>query len=157
MTTRMTRVIRRLLLAVPLILVVSFLVFLLQRLAGGSYFDQFKTDRRFDPAQIRELERRAHLDQPLLLQYLHWLRGVCFDVRVGRPRHELAAYLLELSSMMQAKLPRSARSGRVSCSGISGSASSASCTRTPSRSRPVYRSASSWDSIGPSKRSWMAS
>lgn len=86
------RVARRLLLAVPLTLAVSFLAFLLQRVAGGSYFDQFKTDRRFDPAQIRELERRAHLDQPLLLQYLHWLRGVCFDVRIGRPRHELEGF-----------------------------------------------------------------
>lgn len=86
------RVARRLFLAVPLTLAVSFLAFLLQRVAGGSYFDQFKTDRRFDPAQIRELERRAHLDQPLLLQYLHWLRGVCFDVRIGRPRHELEGF-----------------------------------------------------------------
>jgi len=87
-----TKVLRRLLLALPLTLVVSFLAFLLQHAAGGSFFDQYKTDRRFDPAQIRALERAAHLDEPLLLQYLYWLRGVCFDVRAVRPRHELEGF-----------------------------------------------------------------
>jgi peptide/nickel transport system permease protein len=117
----MTRVIRRLLLAVPLTLVVSFLAFLLQRVAGGSYFDQFKTDRRFDPAQIRELERRAHLDQPLLLQYLHWLRGVCFDVRVGRPRHELEGFESPADAARPWTISANAtagRSGDESCAGI---------------------------------------
>jgi peptide/nickel transport system permease protein len=115
------RVARRLLLAVPLTLAVSFLAFLLQRVAGGSYFDQFKTDRRFDPAQIRELERRAHLDQPLLLQYLHWLRGVCFDVRIGRPRHELEGFESSVDAARPWTLSPGGdaqRSGDETCAGI---------------------------------------
>lgn len=83
------RVLRRLLLAVPLVLAVSFLTFLLSRLAGGSWYDQLRTDRRFDPAQIRALERRARLDRPVVVQWLHWLRGVCFDIRLGRPHATL--------------------------------------------------------------------
>jgi peptide/nickel transport system permease protein len=116
-----TKVMRRLLLAVPLTLVVSFLAFLLQRVAGGSYFDQFKTDRRYDPAQIRALERNAHLDRPLAVQYLHWLRGVCCDVRIGRPRHELEGF----EAAPDAARPWTAsagtdaqRSGEETCAGI---------------------------------------
>src|SRR5262249_10842186 len=26
------------------------------------------------------------------VQYLAWLRGICFDVRIGRPRHELRGF-----------------------------------------------------------------
>jgi len=86
------QLLRRLLLAVPLALAVSFLTFLLARLAGGNYYDQFHTDRRFTAAQVRVLERRAHLDEPLLVQWLHWLRGICFDVRIGRPSVTLLGF-----------------------------------------------------------------
>ena len=86
------QVLRRLLLAVPLVLAVSFLTFLLSRLAGGTWFDQLRSDRRFDPATIRALERRAHLDEPVVAQWLHWLRGICFDVHIGRPHVTLQGF-----------------------------------------------------------------
>jgi peptide/nickel transport system permease protein len=84
--------VRRLLAAVPLLLVFSFFAFALSRLTGESYFDRYKADKRFDPATVRELERRAGADRPFLVQYLRWLRGVLFDVRVERPRVQIAGF-----------------------------------------------------------------
>ncbi|MFO0982682.1 MAG: hypothetical protein U1E76_13270 [Planctomycetota bacterium] len=83
---------RRLLVSVPLLLAISLLAFLLSKVSGTSYFDQYKVDPRFDPAVVREMERRAHLDQPVLLQYLHWLRGVLCDVRIFHRERELRGF-----------------------------------------------------------------
>ncbi|MBN1420814.1 MAG: ABC transporter permease [Planctomycetes bacterium] len=78
---------RRFLLAIPTLLAVSLFSFLLIHASGENFFDPYKTDRNWDPAVIRQMEREAHLDQPVLIQYLHWLRGVFFDVRIGRREH----------------------------------------------------------------------
>src|SRR5262245_19150062 len=77
--------VRRFLLAIPVLLIASMLTFLLSRWSGASYFDQYRADPRLDPAVVREMERRAHFDQSPLVQYLNWLRGIMFDVRVFRP------------------------------------------------------------------------
>jgi peptide/nickel transport system permease protein len=85
-------IVRRFLLAIPVLLVASLLTFLLSRWSGASYFDQYRADPRLDPAVVREMERRAHFDQPPLVQYLNWLRGIVFDVRVFRPEHEIESF-----------------------------------------------------------------
>jgi peptide/nickel transport system permease protein len=85
-------ILRRFLLAIPVLLVASMLTFLLSRWSGASYFDQYRADPRLDPAVVREMERRAHFDQPPLVQYLNWLRGIVFDVRVFRPEHEVEGF-----------------------------------------------------------------
>ncbi len=56
----------------PLMLVVSFLAFMLVRLAPGGPFDQ---DRELPPEAERELRERYLLDAPLWRQYLAFLGG----------------------------------------------------------------------------------
>jgi len=75
---------RRFVLAIPTLLAVSLLAFVLSHASDENFFDPYKTDRNWDPAVIRQMEREAHLDRPVLIQYLHWLRGILFDLRIGR-------------------------------------------------------------------------
>ena len=67
-------IIRRMLQAIPLILIVSFVIFALLQSAG----DPLATmgGRRPPRAEDRErLRRQLGLDQPMLVQYLYWLVG----------------------------------------------------------------------------------
>jgi oligopeptide transport system permease protein len=68
--------VRRILLMIPLLLVISFIGFGLIHLAPGSPFDR---DRKpASPEVERNLARKYHLDEPFLKQYLRYL-GVGYD------------------------------------------------------------------------------
>jgi oligopeptide transport system permease protein len=68
--------VRRILLTIPLLLVISFLGFGLIHLAPGSPFDR---DRKpASPEVERNLARKYHLDEPFFKQYLRYL-GVGYD------------------------------------------------------------------------------
>ncbi|HUS23707.1 MAG TPA: ABC transporter permease [Candidatus Binatia bacterium] len=64
---------KRLLLAVPTLLVLATLGFFLVHAAPGGPFDRA---RLASPAVEQALAAAYHLDQPLPVQYLHWLGGV---------------------------------------------------------------------------------
>jgi oligopeptide transport system permease protein len=67
---------RRLIVAVPLMLVISFFSFCLLHLAPGGPFDR---DRKpASPEVDRNLKRKFHLDEPFFKQYLRYL-GVGYD------------------------------------------------------------------------------
>jgi oligopeptide transport system permease protein len=66
-------VIKRLLGALPTLLVIITLAFFLIRLAPGGPFD---TERPMPPEIAANIERAYHLDQPLLVQYGHYLLNV---------------------------------------------------------------------------------
>jgi len=60
---------KRLLATIPLLIVISFLAFLLVRLAPGGPFDRERT-----PPEIkRRLEAKYHLDEPQWKQYVRYL------------------------------------------------------------------------------------
>jgi oligopeptide transport system permease protein len=63
--------IRRLVFAVPLLLVISFLAFMLVRLAPGGPFDHER--KPASPEIERQLQAKYHLDEPYLKQYLRFL------------------------------------------------------------------------------------
>jgi peptide/nickel transport system permease protein len=65
-------VVRRLLLAVPLLFVVTALSFVLVSLTPGNAAQQILGDSS-TPAQYQALRRQLGLDQPLYEQYWHWL------------------------------------------------------------------------------------
>lgn len=67
---------RRLLVAVPLLLVMSFLSFSLISLAPGDYFAQLKTNPQISEETIREFQQKYNLDKPLHVQYFSWLGGI---------------------------------------------------------------------------------
>jgi oligopeptide transport system permease protein len=62
---------RRLIFLIPTLLVISFLAFVLVRVAPGSPFD--KERKPASPEIERALKAKYHLDEPLWKQYLHYL------------------------------------------------------------------------------------
>jgi oligopeptide transport system permease protein len=63
--------VRRLLMLVPLLLVVSFLAFVLARAAPGGPFDRER--KPASPEIERQLQKKYHLDEPAWRQYLRFL------------------------------------------------------------------------------------
>lgn len=65
--------IRRLLIAIPTMWVIVTLAFFMIRLAPGGPFD---ANRAFPPEVMANLEAMYHLNEPLWLQYLHYLGSI---------------------------------------------------------------------------------
>src|SRR2546427_6092938 len=63
--------VRRLIFLIPTLLVISFLAFVLVRVAPGSPFD--KEHKPASPEIERALKAKYHLDEPLWKQYLRYL------------------------------------------------------------------------------------
>ena len=68
-------VLRRTLLTIPVLWVMSVIVFLIIRLVPG---DPVRTMLGFraTAANVAEVRRQLHLDEPLLQQYLTWVGGL---------------------------------------------------------------------------------
>ncbi len=68
-------IIRRLLQAIPLLLLVSIVMFVLVNLAPGGPLAGHSKSRRMKPERAERLRHQLGLDQPLHVQYLVWLVG----------------------------------------------------------------------------------
>ena len=68
-------IIRRLLQAIPMLLLVSIILFALVNLAPGGPLAQFSRSRRMTPERVAVLKRQFGLDKPLPVQYIVWLAG----------------------------------------------------------------------------------
>ena len=66
---------RRLIHAGFLLLGVSFLTFLFTALAPGSYFEEMRMNPQISPDSIAALKAEYHLDKPVPVRYLLWLRS----------------------------------------------------------------------------------
>jgi peptide/nickel transport system permease protein len=71
----LTLIVRRLLLAVPLLIVVTGASFVLLALVPGSAADVLLGNNA-TAARVAALNKQLGLDQPLFVQYWHWLDGV---------------------------------------------------------------------------------
>ncbi|MDX2286150.1 MAG: ABC transporter permease subunit [Bacteroidia bacterium] len=69
-------IIRRLFLMVPIVLVISFLVFALMTLAPGDFLDTARGQRDISADTIKLLEKQYGLDRPWIEQYGHWLTRI---------------------------------------------------------------------------------
>ena len=69
-------VVRRVLLMVPALLVISALVFAVVQLQPGGFLTQYLDDPRFSPETVETIKRQFGLDQPAHVQYLRWLQGI---------------------------------------------------------------------------------
>ncbi|MGQ0649162.1 MAG: ABC transporter permease [Gemmatimonadaceae bacterium] len=81
---------RRLAQALPLLLLISVLVFALIHAAPGGPLAIYLENPNVRPADIERLERSLGLDQPLPVQYVAWLKGFVtgnwgFSFTDGRP------------------------------------------------------------------------
>ena len=79
-------VIRRVLLVVPTLLILSMIVFLLVRFIPGDVIDAMQADYAFTAGEIdREaLERKLGLDQPIPVQYARWLGDIVLHGSLGQ-------------------------------------------------------------------------
>ncbi len=69
-------VIRRVLLMVPVLLIISALVFTVVRLQPGGFLTQYLDDPRFSPQTVETIKRQFGLDRPASVQYLRWIQGI---------------------------------------------------------------------------------
>ena len=81
-------ILRRLVLMVPLLVVVSIIAFIVIQLPPGdwltTYIQQLEAmGRTFNQAEIENLKQQYGLDQPAYVQYLYWMRSV-FNGTFGR-------------------------------------------------------------------------
>src|SRR3989338_5858708 len=66
-------ILRRILVAIPLLLGISLLTFILIQVTPGNFFDTMKLNPQISADTIARYEELYHLDRPLLEQYFHWI------------------------------------------------------------------------------------
>src|SRR5206468_5107830 len=70
-------IVRRLALMLVTLLGISIVIFFLLRIVPGNIVDiLFDAAGYVDPAEKANLERELGIDQPLVVQYLHWIGGL---------------------------------------------------------------------------------
>ena len=69
-------IVRRLLVAIPLLIIITFGVFLLVQLAPGSPERVLLAGRPATPETLAAIRERFNLNEPFLVQYFIWLGGV---------------------------------------------------------------------------------
>lgn len=94
-------ILRRLLVAIPTLLIVSVFVFTLQKLLPGDPALVLAGEER-DPQAIAFIREKYRLDDPILVQYGHWMAGVLTgdlgtSLRTNQPVTELIAQKLPVT------------------------------------------------------------
>ena len=93
----MTRyIIRRILQAIPILLILSALLFFMVRAAPGGPLAAAERNPNVTQEQIALLKKKLGLDQPLLVQYLRWMGGIFQgdlgqSIKFNRPVSEMIA------------------------------------------------------------------
>jgi len=67
-------ILKRFLIAIPLLLAISFITFLFINLAPGNYFDRLRLNPQISEETINKYIRLYQLDKPIIVQYFAWLR-----------------------------------------------------------------------------------
>ena len=103
-------VLRRLVIFVPMIIVVSIVSFILIQAPPGNFLDDYISRLRaqgeqVDMAEIENLKRRYGLDQPMYVQYWRWITGVVqwdFGVSIEwqKPINELIGQRLVMTLLL---------------------------------------------------------
>lgn len=69
-------VLKRLLVAIPMLLGIALLTFVLMRISPGNYLDTMRMDPQFSKETIEHYEKLYQLDKPLFYQYVQWVRNL---------------------------------------------------------------------------------
>jgi len=73
-------ILKRVLLAIPTLLVISFSIFMFIQMPPGSYvevmIEQMKKEGTVDMAEVNQLISRYRLDRPAYIQYFYWMGGL---------------------------------------------------------------------------------
>jgi peptide/nickel transport system permease protein len=78
-----TYLLRRMLQAIPLLFVLSMLLFALVRSAPGGPLAQTARNPNISQEQLQQLRAQLGLDQPLYVQYWQWLQGILVHGDLG--------------------------------------------------------------------------
>ena len=81
-----TYIVQRLLITIPLLLGLTFVIFMIIQIAPGDFFDQWALQPDLDQRQLRQWKREFGADKGWITQYVRWLGGVLFDVRFANER-----------------------------------------------------------------------
>ena len=89
-------IIRRILQAIPILLILSGLLFFMVRAAPGGPLAAAERNPNVTQAQIALLKKKLGLDQPLPVQYLRWMGGIFHgdlgqSIKFNRPVSEMIA------------------------------------------------------------------
>ncbi|NIA21363.1 MAG: ABC transporter permease subunit [Anaerolineaceae bacterium] len=104
-------IIKRMLIAVPVLLLISFIVFMIIQLPPGSFIEskvnQMLREGTYDPEELRQLEEQYRFKDPLPVQYVHWItnfvKGDLGDsFEVGRPVTTILATVLPATMAISA-------------------------------------------------------
>jgi peptide/nickel transport system permease protein len=92
---------KRLLVAIPTLLIISIFVFSLQKLLPGDPILAMAGEER-DPAVLELLRAKYHLNDPILVQYFSWLGGILrgdlgISLRTNQPVLELIGQKLPVT------------------------------------------------------------
>ncbi len=69
-------ILRRILVAIPTLLLISVLVFSVIQLQPGGFLENLLEDPRVSRETVENIRRQYLLDQPVWVQYFHWLGGI---------------------------------------------------------------------------------
>ena len=72
----LTYTLRRLLVMVPLLLIMSFVTFMFIRLAPGDVLAEYRMNPQMSQEMVHQMEIKFHFDKPAAVQYLYWLRNL---------------------------------------------------------------------------------
>lgn len=67
---------KRLLVAIPLLIAMSFVTFMFIQLAPGDFVDNLKLNPQISEQTLAEYKAQFNLDKPVLVQYLYWLKNL---------------------------------------------------------------------------------
>lgn len=92
---------KRLLVAIPTLLIISIFVFSLQKLLPGDPIMAMAGEER-DPVVLEQLREKYHLNDPIPVQYIRWLGGVAqgdlgVSLRTNQPVLELIGQKLPVT------------------------------------------------------------
>ena len=69
-------ILKRFLIAIPMLLAMAFLTFMLMQKTAGSYYDMLRLDPTISPETIQRYVELYQLDQPMVVQFFNWVKNL---------------------------------------------------------------------------------
>lgn len=79
---------RRVVAAIPVVIGVTTATFLLMKITAGNYAPGLDLNPDLRPEDVARIRHQLGVDQPLYVQYLHWMSGVFLHADFGRSLHD---------------------------------------------------------------------
>ena len=76
-------IVRRILISLPMMLIISVLVFFITELQPGNFASQYINNPRVSPEQIELIKERLGLDQSAARRYLLWMKNIVTNLDFG--------------------------------------------------------------------------